>query len=436
MKRRSFLKKASFATAAAYTAPYILPSGRLFAATGSRLANHVVFCLFGGGVRNLESVHKSDGNLMRNTLEGNQAISQDIAGDMDFLPLISGPSLQSQGTLFQEFRYKQGPTGHYNGHSTAITGVYTTNNLNIKQAPKHPTVFEYYRKHTLSQASALNAWWVSDSLGPYPFLNFSSDPNYGANYGANYIQSLSLISQSGYNALANSKIYSPTEEEAANTIRTMLDKNFSGQYLPGDAGVENTNLDRNTLETDISSSLSAAISGSYIDPWGVGANVMNRDMYNVFFAEQIINSFSPELLVVNMQNIDICHSDFTGYCNNIRKADFALAHLWDTIQNTPGMANDTVLIAVPEHGRNLTENTLIDANGRFATDHTGEPMSREIFCLIAGPSGVVVQGQKIGVEMGESIDVVPTIGKVLGFYDDIPMYYKSQMGSALDIAFV
>ena len=35
---------------ATFTAPYILPSGRLFAASGARKANHVVLCLFAGGV--------------------------------------------------------------------------------------------------------------------------------------------------------------------------------------------------------------------------------------------------------------------------------------------------------------------------------------------------------------------------------------------------
>ena len=46
-------------------------------------------------------------------------------------------------------------------------------------------------------------------------------------------------------------------------------------------------------------------------------------------------------------------------------------------------------------------------------------MSREIFCLVAGPSGKVVQNQLISQVQGESIDVVPTIAKILGFYDEI-----------------
>jgi anaerobic selenocysteine-containing dehydrogenase len=52
MKRRNFLKTTGLAAAGVIAAPYILPSGRLFAASGNRNANQVVFCLFAGGVRN------------------------------------------------------------------------------------------------------------------------------------------------------------------------------------------------------------------------------------------------------------------------------------------------------------------------------------------------------------------------------------------------
>jgi arylsulfatase A-like enzyme len=143
-------------------------------------------------------------------------------------------------------------------------------------------------------------------------------------------------------------------------------------------------------------------------------------MQTVNFAEKIIQEYKPELLVVNMQDVDIAHSNFTLYANNIQKADYALAHLWNTIQNTPGMAEDTILIAMPEHGRNQDGNGLYDGYGREALDHTNDDYSREIFSLILGPSGVVVQDQVFSQEKGESIDIVPTIANVLGFDNDIP----------------
>jgi hypothetical protein len=56
MDRKAFIRNTALAAAGSMVVPYILPSGRLFAATGARKVNHVVFCLFAGGVRNLESM--------------------------------------------------------------------------------------------------------------------------------------------------------------------------------------------------------------------------------------------------------------------------------------------------------------------------------------------------------------------------------------------
>ena len=56
MKRRSFIKKSSLASAGAISIPFILPSGRLFAASGMRMADHVVLVAFAGGVRQQESI--------------------------------------------------------------------------------------------------------------------------------------------------------------------------------------------------------------------------------------------------------------------------------------------------------------------------------------------------------------------------------------------
>lgn len=443
MKRRSFIKKIGLAGAGTFIAPYILPSGRLFAASGTRKANHVVFCMFAGGVRNLESVHKADGNLMRNTLSGNESISTDILPGMTGLPTPTGNPLQNFGTLFKEFRYKEGPTGHFNGHTVAITGTYTTTDLNLKERPANPTVFEYYRKHNSPSTAALNSWWISDTLGPYPALNYSKDSNYGPLYGGNYIQPLSIINYSsnnnsfnGYDLLGTPRVFSSAEINSNNKLKNLLDNNFKSNSISSfDAGPSNSQADAEKLNTFLNTILNEAKMGAYINPWGI-STPMNSDMYNIFFAEKVLKEFKPELTVVNMQGIDIGHSNFTQYCDNIRKADYALWHLWQTIQSTPGMANDTILIVAPEIGRNSSPNSIMDNYGRYALDHTSDQSSRELFCLIAGPAGVVKQNNVISTEAGESIDIVPTICNILGYYQDIPSSYRNQMGTMLNQAFI
>lgn len=436
MKRREFIKRTGMAASASMVLPYILPSGRLFAATGARKANHVVFCLYAGGVRNLESVHKQDGNLMRAIFNGTENISPDILPGLQAIP--NSPlalPLQNYGTLFKEFRYASGPTGHYNGHTTAITGAYTQVDLDIKSNPLNPTIFELYRKHNSPQQTALNSWWVSNTIGPYAALNFSKYPGYGADFGGNFISPTSLISASGYDALGNMKSFSSTEENTLKGIRNFMNNNFSTQYADENAGVTNSEVDKLLLQNYITDSFNKAVAGQFANPWLLSnANLMNNDMYNIFFAEEILKQFKPELLVVNIQDVDICHSNFTQYANNLRKADYAVAHLWHTIQNTPGLANDTIMIVAPEHGRNLNTNNLVDNYGRNALDHTGDATSREIFCLVVGPPGVVKQGLEINTVTGESIDIVPTIANILGFDVNIPSGILS--GNVLNQAFL
>ena len=48
MKRRKFIKKTLIGSAA-ISMPFILPTGRLYASSGSRMADHVVFVAFAGG---------------------------------------------------------------------------------------------------------------------------------------------------------------------------------------------------------------------------------------------------------------------------------------------------------------------------------------------------------------------------------------------------
>ncbi|MEM7038737.1 MAG: hypothetical protein AAF570_17250, partial [Bacteroidota bacterium] len=426
MKRRDFIKRAGITAAGVFAAPYILPAGRLMAASGARIANHVVLCLFAGGVRNLESIQKADGNLMPSILSGTEPISSDIAPAISNLPGSPLPQpLQKYGTLYKEFRFAEGPTGHYSAHTVALTGRYTDTNLNIREAPKWPTVFELYRKHNSPAQTALNAWWVSNTLGPYPALNYSSYPGYGSLYGANFIQPTSMLTTAGFNALGDMREFTTAQRAARDKVRNFLDKNFATQANANAAGLQNDASDEDRMRAFIADSLNKAAAGQFTDPWNIGANNYNNDMRNLVFAEEIIREFQPELLVVNMQDVDVCHFDFTRYADNLHKADYAVARLWETIQSTPGMMNDTIMIVAPEHGRNFEPNTVLDAYGRYAIDHTaidqsGDQMSREIFCLVLGPDGVVVRDQEIGTVTGESIDIVPTIARVLGFDDQIP----------------
>ena len=429
MKRRTFIKKSGLAVAGFFAAPYLLPSGRLFAKTGTRLSNHVVFLLFGGGLRNQESVHKNyltfdsdegqsyagpSGNIMPNIFSGTEPTSNLIYNK--FTPILSTP-LALQGTLFKEVRYTTGPTGHYNGHTVAMTGNYTNTGLNLNVNPEMPTVFEYYRKHTDPAKSAMNAWWISEGLGPYPSLNYSRHLSYGAQYGANYLCPTVAFSQEGYDHFYNFETFHPNVVK----IRDFLNNNFgkSAADLPG---VQNSDDDRELIKNFMKDMLDKSVnSPQSISFPPVPDSFLSGDIMTIGYACEVLKAFKPELTVINMFDVDICHNEFSSYVQNLHRADFAIGHLWNVIKGISGM-EDTILIIMPEHGRNKKPNTLYDDKGLRAYDHTSDDNSREVFTMIAGNSGVVKQGIEVGDStspVGESIDIVPTIATILGFKDDI-----------------
>src|ERR1043165_3062102 len=111
MNRRRFIRNTALTAAGVFGVPYILPTGRLFAATGSRLVNHVVLVVFGGGIRNQESIDQQylvnqsagpAGNVMYNMLSGTPP-SYGLVYD-PWTPAVTSP-LATKGTLFKHMRY-------------------------------------------------------------------------------------------------------------------------------------------------------------------------------------------------------------------------------------------------------------------------------------------------------------------------------------------
>ena len=428
MNRRKFVRNSAIAAAGAFAAPYILPSGRLFASTGSRIVDHVVFVLFAGGIRNQESVKQeylinqgiaTSGNVLENLLSGSRPTNNIFYNPWN--PVLSNP-LSAQGTLFPEMRYALGPTGHYNGHTVAMTGNYTETGLNLNINPEHPTIFEYYRKHSDPSRSALNAWWISEGLGPYPSLNYSRDPDYGPLYGANYLRPATVFGKLGEEYYKDAHYFQPDEITRVEKLTDFLNKTFDKdvQSLPG---VVNNRDEKEQIKGFIIDLLNGQIPLEWPLPPGVQLNEITGDLLNIAAGWKVLERFAPELTVINTFNLDICHSNFSDYIRFLHKADYGVGWLWNKIQSHPDMANNTIMICMPEHGRNLQPNNLVDINGLKAYDHTSDNNSREIFALIAGPQGKVKQGISVGNALqpvGESVDIVPTIAHILGFYDQIP----------------
>jgi hypothetical protein len=426
INRRQFIKRAGAVTASTVVLPYILPSGRLFAASGSQLAPHVVLVMFAGGVRQQESVlqrYLDDsqgepyaGNIMYNMLDGGAPTQKVVygtgPGGINPIPPILGQTLQSQGTLFAEMRAVS--SGHYGGLNSLLQGN-TAATQGLKQKPLNPTIFEYLRRHTGAPAS--KTWFVGNTIGnSVPLLNYSEHMSYGAQYGANFFAPNVTFGPRGDQYLADAKVYHPENQLAPiYEMKYFLDNSFTniGSAPPL---IGNTEEEKQDIKAFMDEMFTKTQAGTIANP----PISDNGDLRTVGYACEVMSWFEPTLTVVNLSAVDGCHSDFTGYLESLHRADHAVGHLWNHIQtNIPTMANNTIVIAVPECGRNDNPNAIRDENDWFAYDHS-DTNSLRIFGMMAGPNvpGNLVVGSE-NSPVGIATDIVPTIGEILGFKSDV-----------------
>ena len=410
------MKRVGVAGAAAFAAPYVLPSGRLFAQTGARMVDHVVYVMFGGGVRQQESVlmrYLSDsqgldipGNIMPNLFTGEApddkiVYGQDgeLPGERPLDPILSKP-LDQQGILFPEVRSQT--AGHFNGLVSLLQGN-TLITQGLRQRPINPTIFEYLRRHANEPASKV--WYIGHSIGnSTPLLNHSLHPDYGIKYGANFFAPPTTFGTPGINAFSESKIWELDHEVYhIDRIKGFLDDYYQNLGRRLDE-LGNTPEEKKHIKEFMKS--------LYLDRKG-------KDVIEC--AKLVMTEFQPTLLAFSLFGVDVAHGNFTSYLQAMHFADNKIAQIWNHIQSTPGMADNTIMIVCPEHGRNLDPNPIRDQNDWFGYDHS-DSNSRRIFSTIVGPPGLLDAGLRIGSEsnpVGYSADCAVTIADILGIKPEV-----------------
>jgi hypothetical protein len=133
------------------------------------------------------------------------------------------------------------------------------------------------------------------------------------------------------------------------------------------------------------------------------------------------------VMVISLLDIDACHDDYNGYLRGQLVADACARHLWEMIQSTDGLKDETALLILPEHGRHLFPNGQNpDSLGRAGIDHgQGDDGDRDVWMLALGPDfkpGAVVDKrgvQQTGRTSGrwETIDATLTAATLLGHGD-------------------
>jgi len=354
--RREFLRDA----AGLALGSAVLQASPFVRAESARKKRKVVVVTFGGGARDQETFAP----------EGQENIPQMLS------------EMAPQSSFFTHVS-NQGILGHYVATASLATGVYETLNNFASVAPEHPTIFEYFRKELRRPSS--DAWVVAPSNG-FHRIGESEVRGYGPGQGARVILPKRLL------GLASAGGNADLEHLLHDNYETPL-------YTPVLAGGE---VELQQLEMILKLSVGDFASHA--------RTLSSPDELSLYIAKRLMREEAPSLLWITMHDIDVAHSGaYSLYIEGIRRTDRLCAELWKAIQTEPEYAGNTTMFVLPDFGRDSD----FDAGGNgFQHHRTGDPASRTTWMMVLGA------GVRHGVVYDtpvQSIDLVPSIGAMMGF---------------------
>lgn len=276
-----------------------------------------------------------------------------------------------------------GILGHYVATASLATGVYETLNNFAAVPPDHPTVFEYFRKDLNRPAS--DAWVVAPSNG-FNRIGQSDCRSYGPGLGATVILPKFLLKAASTGS-------------GLNLNHLLLDNYENPLYTPP---LEGSEFELRQLDQILRLSVS--------DFMAHARTLSSPDELSVYIAKRLMQQEAPSLLWITMHDMDIAHSGaYSLYIEGIRRTDRLCSEIWKAVQNEPEYKDNTTLFILPDFGRDSD----YDAAGNgFQHHRTGDVASRTTWMMALG------KGVREGViydQPMQSIDLVPSIGAIMGF---------------------
>ncbi len=324
-------------------------------------APKVVVVTFGGGARDEETFAP----------EGQQ-----------YIPHLLN-QLIPQATFFTQM-VNRGILGHYVATASLATGVYETFNNFAPVAPHSPTIFEYFRRDLKRPAD--DAWVIAPSNG-FNRIGESDHALYGRGLGAHVVlpKHLLNVAMGGSGGLEH----------------LMHDNYESAIQVPLSASAESDQVHLDGLAKLMQLSMTEFLAHA--------RTLSSPDELSLYIAKQVMRQIAPSLLWITLHDIDIAHAGaYSLYTDAVRRSDRLCGELWQAVQTNPEYKGRTTMFILPDFGRDSDG----DAGGNgFQHHRTGDPLSRTTWMMALG-HGI---RENVTVDyMVEPIDLVPTLGKVLG----------------------
>jgi arylsulfatase A-like enzyme len=139
-------------------------------------------------------------------------------------------------------------------------------------------------------------------------------------------------------------------------------------------------------------------------------SLASPDELSVYVVRQLVKQLAPSLIWVTLHDMDIAHSGtYSLYLEGIRRTDRLCGELWQAVESSPDYAGKTTMFILPDFGRDSDQDP--GGNG-FQHHRTGDALSRTTWMMALGPH--VRENVSVNRPV-QSLDLVPTLGALLGF---------------------
>jgi len=350
MNRRRFLLGAAGATAATLlSGAEGFAGGTLAEAPKGDLQAKLIVALFGGGTRCSETIDDPEHR---------------------YIPRLWNEMVPC-GALFTNMRVEHRVV-HPNSAGSIVTGHWEWDDLDWSRPVAHPTLFEIYRKVRGAGDAAAWAFVYASILAK---AGESLAPGYGPDYAANVVEPPTI-----------------PRSTAEQMDRVMRGASASGrEEVELEAAQACAQLARQTSRIVMRGLRSPParefLQGQY-EAWKSSAGTTSHDAFLCDLATACMRRFAPPVMLVAFGEIDCAHyGSWSRYVEAIARTDELTWRLWRQSQELPDYRGRTLMLILPDHGRELDEpgHSGFIHHSNFYTDEGADEGCRRVWMLALGP---------------------------------------------------
>jgi hypothetical protein len=181
----------------------------------------------------------------------------------------------------------------------------------------------------------------------------------------------------------NASGYAENRNDGAIHLRTSCSPNQEGNPLVRGAKSSFSLVASNHRDMETASTLRNEIIGRN-DSYHRRLLFYSEDLLVAETACTVLRNETPTLLVTHFMGADVAHGDVSQAKTNIQHIGTGIRRVWETVNNHPEMKDNTLLVVLPDFGRNGAHNSISDENGNYGTDHSiFDENTTNIACLFA-----------------------------------------------------